>query len=247
MELENSKVFHEPFEQAFYLGPERQSERYKHQSPDDKRTYHNIGHSLIKEYEGVDLVFSKDMGYAVYNHFDEFLQGGFQAFKHTFLIRNPSKSIPSLYAASINKQLTGWDYFDPEEGGFKQLLELYWFIVANIDENPIVVDADDLLEDPEGIMRAYCEGIGVKFDKKMLEWEPRHLPRVHAYRGWHTNVLNSSGFCRQVCSKPEMNGKKKVENETLPEIVLQTIEDSMPCYEELYKKRIRPVKAAEKQ
>ena len=194
MELENGKVFHEPYERAFYLGPERQSKRYNHQIPDDKGKYHNIGVSLMKEYEGTDLVFFKDMGYAIYNHFDEFLQGEFQAFQHTFLMRNPNKPIPSLYAASVNKQLTGWDNFDPDECGFKQLFQLYQFLVANIDENPVVVDAGDLLEDPEGIMRAYCEGIGVKFYKKMLEWEPQHFPRAHAYQGWHNNVLNSSGF-----------------------------------------------------
>jgi len=246
MELENSKIFHEPYSWAYYFGPERQSERYKHQSPDEKQTYQTVGKSLVKEYDGIDLVFSKDMAYAIYKHFDEFLKDGVRNFQHTFLIRNPKKAIPSLHAASVNKQLTGWEYFDPKEGGFKQMFELYRFIVANKDSNPVIVDADDLLEDPEGIMRAYCEGIGAKFDKKMLEWEPGPVPDWDVWAGWHENALKSSGFRRQDPNKSKINEKKKVEEERLPNIVMQTIERSMPFYEELYKKRVRPKSATEK-
>jgi len=247
MEIKNSKVFHHPFEQAYYFGPERQSGRYSHYSPDEKKTYQTIGKSLVKEYDGVELLFCKELAIFVKNHFGELLKGGFQDFQHTFLIRNPKKAVPSLYAASINKQLTGWDYFKPEDAGFKELLDMYRFIVANKEENPVVVDAGDLLEDPEGIMRAYCEGIGVTFDIEMLHWEPRHLPIVHApeNRGWHTNVINSTGFHRYGCSNSDINENEKTNEERLPEIVIQTIEDSMPYYEEMYKQRVTPKSATE--
>ena len=191
-ELENTKVFHELYTDAYYFGPERQSDRCKQQTPDEKMTYQTVGKILLKKYDGIDLVFLKDMAYAIDNHFEEFLDGDIRSFQHTFLIRNPKKAIPSLYSASVNKQLTGWEYFDPKEGGFKEMFELYRFIAANKDSNPIIVDADDLLEDPEGTMRAYCEGIGVRFDKKMLEWEPGPVPDWEMCVGWHENVLKSS-------------------------------------------------------
>ena len=245
MELENSKIFHEPYSWAYYFGPERQSDRYKQQGPDEKKKYQTIGKSLLKEHDGIDLVFSKDMAYAIDNHFEEFLEDGIRSFQHTFLIRNPKKAIPSLYAASVNKQLTGWEYFDPKESGFKQMFELYRFIVTTKDTNPVIVDADDLLEDPEGIMRAYCEGIGVRFDKKILEWEPGPVPDWDVWAGWHENALKSSGFRRQDPNKSKIDASKKLEEERLPNIVMQTIERSMPFYDELYKMRVRPNEATE--
>jgi len=246
MELENCKTFHEPYLQSFYFGAERQSERYKHFDPDEKKTYDAIGEMLEKEYDGIELVFSKDMAYYMCNHFQELIHGRLRQFQHTFLIRSPAKSIRSFYLGSINKVQPGWDYFDPDEGGFKELLELYRFIAAKKDKNPIVVDADDLLEDPEGIMRAYCEGIGVTFDRKMLEWKNRCIPEWNVCGSWHDNVRNSSGFRRKDPNKSKVIGNNNAEEEGLPDIVMQNIEESMPYYQELFKKRIAPEKAREK-
>eukprot|EP00112_Aurelia_sp_Birch-Aquarium-sp1_P025371 Seg8401.1 transcript_id=Seg8401.1/GoldUCD/mRNA.D3Y31 product="Branched-chain-amino-acid aminotransferase-like protein 2" protein_id=Seg8401.1/GoldUCD/D3Y31 len=239
MELDNSKIFHEPYSWAYYFGPERQSSRYKHQQTDSKHCYKAIGKTLLKEYDGIDLVFSKDMAYAIDENFDEMLCDGIRNFKHTFLIRDPKKAIPSLYAASVNKNLTGWEYFDPKEGGFPQLGQLYRFITEKLDEAPVIVDADDLLENPEGIMQAYCEGIGVRFDKKILEWEPGPVPDWDVWAGWHENALKSSGFRRQDPNKSKIDASKMEEEERLPNIVMQTIERSMPFYEELYKNRVK--------
>ena len=44
-----------------------------------------------------------------------------------------------------------------------------------------------------------------------------------------------------------MNGNIKGGNEGLPEIVLQAIEEFMPYFEELHKKRIRLMNATEQQ
>ena len=238
MELENSKIFHEPYSWAYYFGPQRQSIRYENQTPDEVHNYKAIGKNLLKEYDGIDLVFSKDMAYAVDNHFNELLGDGMSSFQHTFLIRDPKKAIPSLHAASVNKQLTGWDYFDPEESGYRQMYELYTFVVKHIDKCPVIVDADDLLEDPEGIMQAYCEGIGARFEKKILEWEPGPVPDWDVWAGWHENALKSSGFRKQDPNKSKIDASKKCE-EKLPNVVMQTIERCMPFYEELHKNRIR--------
>ena len=144
-ELKNSKTFHEPYCFAYYFGPQRQSSRYYNQAPDEVHNYKAISENLLKEYDDIeyDFVFSKDMAYAVENHFNELLGDGMSSFQHTFLIRDPKKAVPSLYAASVNKQLTGWDYFDPKESGFSQMYELYMFFVKHIDNCPFIVDADD--------------------------------------------------------------------------------------------------------
>jgi len=238
MEIDNSKIFHEPYSRAYYFGPERISQRYKHQSIDATSTYKSIAKLLVKEFDGIDLVFSKDMAYCVDEHFANVLADGMHQFNHTFLIRDPRKAIPSLYKASVNKQLTGWDYYDAKESGFQQMHELYHFLVQELGTIPTVIDADDLLENPEEVMQAYCEAIGVNFNKKMLEWEPGPVPDWDVWAGWHENALKSSGFQRQEPEKSKIDQDKKKEVE-LPNIVRQTIERSIPLYEELYKNRIK--------
>jgi len=239
MELENSKIFHEPYSNCFYFGPERQSQRYQHQPPDSKSTYRSVAKLIQKEYDGIDIVFSKDMAYCVDGHFAEFLSEGFADVKHTFLIRNPRKAIPSLHKASINKSLTGWDHFDPIEAGFRQMYELYKFVIAELDPNPLIIDADDLLENPEDIMRSYCEGLGLKFNPKILRWEPGPVPDWDVWAGWHENALKSCGFAKRDLEKKEAAAKTHEEQE-LPGLVEETIKRSMPFYQEMYNARVCP-------
>ena len=149
MELKDSKIFHEPYALSYHFGPERQSPRYLSIPVDLKASYSEMERMLSKEYDGVEILFSKDMAYAVENNFEKLSCKSLREFQHTFLIRNPRKAIPSLYKSSTNKQLTGWDYFDPEEAGFRQLYELYHYVRKTFNVNPVVIDADDLLENPK--------------------------------------------------------------------------------------------------
>ena len=153
MEVENSKIFHEPYSKPYHFGPERQSPRYLSDPVDSSSSYSHIKALLTKEYDGKDFLFSKDMAYAIENHFEILLDKDLKDFQHTFLLRNPRKTVPSLYKASVNKSLTGWESFDPHEAGFSQLQDLYDFVKENLDENPVIVDADDLLRDPEPTVR----------------------------------------------------------------------------------------------
>ena len=157
MEIENSKIFHEPYSGPYHFGPERQSTRYLSQPEDESKTYDHVKSILTKEYDSADLIFSKDMAYAIENNFEILLDKELRDFQHTFLLRNPRKTIPSLYRASVNKALTGWEKFDAHEAGFQQLQDLYNFVKENhLDdksEQLVVVDSDDLLRNPESTMK----------------------------------------------------------------------------------------------
>ena len=72
MNLKKSKTFHEPYSQAFYFGPEKQSARYAAQETKQQATYRSISKMLQKEYEDRDFVFSKEMAYCVENKMDIF-------------------------------------------------------------------------------------------------------------------------------------------------------------------------------
>lgn len=44
--------------------------------------------------------------------------------------------------------LAGWDYFDADEVGFKELYQLFSLAVNQLGQPPVVIDADDLLSQP---------------------------------------------------------------------------------------------------
>jgi len=233
MEVKHSKIFHEPYAGSYHFGPERQSPRYLDQPVDPTVSYAGIEKQLSKEYD-VDVIFSKDMAYAVEENFHRLFTKELQDFQHTFLIRNPRQAIPSLYKASVNKALTGWETFDPHESGFKQMYELYTYLEKRVDYEIVVVDAGDLLMDPEGTMKAYTEATGIPYDPSMLSWQPGTSIDWEVWNGWHDNVLKSTGFTKLT---PEQANKHDDIN-TLPEVVQQSVNESMPYYMHLWKKKI---------
>ncbi|KAK3697915.1 hypothetical protein QZH41_003259 [Actinostola sp. cb2023] len=240
MTLGNTKVFHEPYSNAFYFGPERQSLRYASTPINPKETYRHVTTMLCKDYDGVDVVFSKDMVYCVENHFEIFLDEEFKDVKHTFLIRDPAKAIPSLHRASTNPKLTGWDYFDPEEAGFRQMYDLYKFVSERVDASPVVVDADDLLDNPDETMKSYCNAVGISYEPHMTTWEPGPISDWDVWSGWHEDALKSSGFTPRASKKT-----KRKELEELPVELRKVIEEASPHYKYLSSRKIRPAAAVE--
>ena len=238
MNLRNCKIFHEPYSQCYYFGAERQSQRYGEQSPDPNATYRSVSKILQKEYDGKEVLFAKDMAYHIQNHFHILLEEGFKNVQHSFLIRQPKRAIPSLYKASTNPKLTGWDHFDPVEAGFRQMNELFQFVRSHLDPSPVVVDADDLLCNPEGILRSYCEALGLSFQDGMTRWNPGPVPEWDTWTGWHEDALKSSGFT------PRRNQGKKDGDVCgaghLPKEVIESIEQSVLHFEPMYAMRIHP-------
>jgi hypothetical protein len=93
-------------------------------------------------------------------------------FHFTFLIRHPRHSIPSYYRCTVPPldKITGFYDFMPSEAGYDELRRVFEFLVENKQIGPTpagghgeltdgevsitVIDADDLLDDPEGIVSA---------------------------------------------------------------------------------------------
>ncbi|XP_031574753.1 branched-chain-amino-acid aminotransferase-like protein 2 [Actinia tenebrosa] len=231
--LSNVKVIHEPFDDVFYLGPERQSNRYASRPIKTDQTYKEAGRKITKEYEGKEVVFSKNMAHYVENKFEMFLEPQYKCTQHTFLVRNPEESIPALYRASKDPKIVsaGWNYFDPEEAGFRQMYELYHFIVENVHPSPVLIDADDLLDHPDETMKTYCDAVGITYQSHMTSWEPGPVAEyAHCAGLWHQNVIKSYGF----------NAKKtKADDCTMPDEVRKAITDAKPYYEFLKAKKLK--------
>ena len=122
-------------------------------------------------------------------------------FHFTFLIRHPRRSIPSFYRCIIPplNETTGWTTFMPSEAGYEELVRLFDFLLKEkiVDRDHLtVVDADDLLDNPEPTIRQYCERTGIDFDPSMLVWDQAdkdHAAKLFAkWNGFHNDVLESS-------------------------------------------------------
>ncbi|RIB15698.1 hypothetical protein C2G38_2092678, partial [Gigaspora rosea] len=155
-------------------------------------------------------------------------------FKHTFIIRDPEKSLGIKPAYLILKDMT---FFFPEKVWFKESRILYDLIKNITGEDIVLVDADDLVREPEKIFGKYCEMVNVEFKKEMLEWKEERLkiwdlklsgPDIDYL--WHKNVIQSTGFDKSI------NCEEEIE---YPQHVYDLIAKSKPHYDYLFQHRIK--------
>ena len=115
-------------------------------------------------------------------------------------------------------------------------------------DNLVIVDADDLLQNPGDILSKYCGKVGLRYSDKILSWKPgydanEHTEMLRLWDGWHDDVINSNGFqIRKLVSEKQRAEKaRKVEKELseLPRGVQEEIETSMASYQELYNRRLK--------
>jgi Sulfotransferase domain len=212
------KVFHEPFSASYYYSEKRQSDRYANEEPKAEYNPENVLAKMLEHKERP--VYFKDMAL----HTKGIMTPEFVSnFTNTFIIRNPVAVI-----ASLNRF---WPDFTLEETGYELQHRLFTFAVEN-GEEPAIVDASDLTQNPEGIVAAYCEVLGIPFIPEALSWEPRKIPDWEMWAEWHTETEESTGIKRE-----------PLEDDTeLPEGLEDVYEHCLPYYQELYEKRLRPAK-----
>lgn len=100
----------------------------------------------------------------------------------TFLIRHPRSSVPSYYRCTIPPlaAVAGWSHYLPSEVGYGELRRLFDYLrgVGIVGGPPgedgskadiCVIDADDLMDDPAGVIRRYCESVGIEFSPGDVE------------------------------------------------------------------------------
>lgn len=213
---------HEPFGEAWYQGQEPLWQRFKN---GDKIT---PGLTLESVWSGIQKrsnkgpVFIKDFPHYISHMWTpEFLRN----FNHAFLIRDPAKTISSMY----NK----WPDFDEGEVGFPEQRALFDLLTALNGTPPPVIDSDDLLENPEGMVKLWCEAVGIPSIPAALSWAAGGNPSEHSWwdgGSFHANLASSTGLSPQV--------RKYIEIEEAPDRVKQVYRRMRPHYEHLYKYRL---------
>ncbi|KAF1980108.1 hypothetical protein BU23DRAFT_548304 [Bimuria novae-zelandiae CBS 107.79] len=152
-------------------------------------------------------------------------------FHFTFLIRHPSRSIPSYHRCTTDPldKVTGWSGVGFNEAGYAELRRLFDYLrkeglvgprVAGQTTNGTngvnghdsgieicVLDADDILDNPTGMIEAYCKSTGIKYEPEMLKWsEPHHQAYAkevfEKWKGWHEDAINSDELKARTHKKP---------------------------------------------
>lgn len=217
------ECLHEPFGEAWYQGEDPLWPRFK----DGEKT--TPGLTIESVWDDIRMrakerpVFIKDFPHYINHMWDEaFLSH----FTHAFLIRDPAKTVTSMYAR--------WPDFDELEVGFPEQRALFDLLTAMHHAPPPVIDSDDLLEDPHAMTRAFCEAVDIPFIEEALTWEAGGDPSAHSWwdgGSFHANLANSTGLVAQA--------RKYVDLADLPERVRRVNRRMQPHYARLDAHRIR--------
>ena len=209
------KVFHEPFSASYYCSTERRSDRFAGEEPKADYGYAEVLARILSPSE--EPVFFKDMAY----HAAGLLSRGFAArFTNTFIIRDPRSVLASLYKF--------WPDFTLEEASYEHLHHLFQCATGE-GQKAVVVDATDFLNNPERVVEAYCEALGIPFVPEALSWEAREVPEWQIWGEWHEEAEKSTGIKRQ-----------RVEEEAdIPEDLEEAYSRCLPYYEALHAERLR--------
>ena len=265
--IEGGKYFYEPYTNAAWHGPERVFPKVN--SILDKitsdlpgsdlaydtsaNTFSWVKQTLEEAHEGARLVFVKDHAYSlkIAGKSWDVIPSGYQ---HTFLIRNPKKTIPSWRKLNlefrpssgtmVEDEMEAWQDLQMGSlaGGFQSLLELYEYVKENLDPNPFVMDADDLLAHPEIMVPAYCQATGIPFSNKMVEWgEDNGKPAQAKWIMCTPNLPSFELYCKKAVTTARFSKdvESKIKSTQSPKEAA-LIQRCMPFYEQLYQQRHFP-------
>jgi hypothetical protein len=143
------------------------------------------------------------------------------AVTNCFLIRDPREVIASYIKKNRDPVL--------EDLGFVQQAEIFEWVREHTNAIPPVVDAHDVLENPERMLRLLCHAVDVEFTEAMLSWPPgaRATDGVWA-KHWYPEVETSTSF------RPY-----EAKHDKVPERLRAVYGKCLEVYEQLHAHRLR--------
>ena len=143
------------------------------------------------------------------------------SFRHAFLIRAPARVLNSYVAKREAVTLT--------DIGLVRQVELFDRFADDTGAAPPVVDSDDVLNNPEGMLRSLCTALALPFDRAMLHWPKGRRASDGVWApAWYGSVEQSTGF-----TAPAGAGLP-----SLPEPLQRIADAALPYYERLAAYRI---------
>jgi hypothetical protein len=167
--------------------------------------------------EGVRVQYQKHMTHHMVVPLDT---AWLRSARHAFLIRDPAEMVAS-YAQKRGQVAV-------DDLGMPKQVEIYHAVCTATGQQPPVIDAGDVLRNPQGMLRKLCDALEIPFSADMLSWPPglRHSDGVWAAH-WYNAVAESTGFAPYVTRKV-----------TLPEPLRAVAEACRPHYEFLGARKV---------
>lgn len=179
-------VFHEPFSYVYFFHERRAQLPHQNPDPNHPRTYPAV-RDMMEQVRREGPVFHKDFAYHALDHLlldADYLVGQV----NTFLIRDPEEAVLSL--ANVHPHVTR------DTLGYIELAELFQYVSQVTGETPLVINAADLADDPEGTLLAYCRHAGIDPAPEALHWDSGSRPEWATWEGWHRDVIDSRGIAK---------------------------------------------------
>lgn len=170
---------------------------------------------ILKEY-GKPVTFFKQMTHHLLEMDENFLS----EVCNIIFIRDPRQIISSY--AIVRPDVTMQDI------GIERQWQLFNSLI-NRKINPVVLDSNEILRDPESVLKKLCGAIAIPFYTSMLHWEagPKKEDGVWA-KYWYANVHKSTGF-----------EKQKTSNRALPKYLEPLYSESKKFYDQLFTHSIK--------
>jgi hypothetical protein len=145
----------------------------------------------------------------------------FDGFTHAFLIRAPEQMIASYLR---KRESAAFESF-----GLDRQTEFFEREADRLGRAPPVVDANDVLAQPEAVLAKLCAALGIPWDAAMLSWAPGRRGTDGPWAPhWYGAVERSRGF-----------GSPETGPVDLPEDARRLADRCRPFYEQLATHRIK--------
>ncbi len=162
------------------------------------------------------VVFFKQMAH----HLVELDRAFLARARHVLLTRDPREMLPSL-AENLEVPTL-------RDTGYAAQTQLLAELRA-LGQDPPVLEARELLRDPEGVLTQLCERLSIPFEPAMLHWKLGARPEDGVWAPhWYENVHRSTGFAAY-----------RPKQEPFPEHLQPLLEQCLPHYETLYRSALR--------
>jgi len=140
-----------------------------------------------------------------------------------FLIRAPEAVLASY---SLKR-----DDFTLEEIGLPAQAELFNRAADRLGRAPPVVESQDVLANPRGILSALCEACGIPFDPAMLSWPQGRRATDGVWAPvWYQTVEQSTGFAAP---------RREIGFDDLPDALKPIAAAARPIYDRLAAHKLR--------
>ncbi len=137
-----------------------------------------------------------------------------------FLIRRPDQVVASY--GRVRPEVTF------EDVGFRQQAELFDYVIKTTATMPLVIDSRDFLMNPEGMLQAMCEQLGIPFRSEMISWPPGERESDGVWgKYWYDSVWQSTTFEPYREKNPELSPELRA-----------IAEEAEPFYQVLYRHRL---------